>query len=97
MSFRDVTIKIPDRGCDQGCQWRHTPEAWAEIWEKSVSWVLPSEAVSWVPALEEEGWLSLAHRGLTAGVMCSGGGGGGGRWKSQYRKIVSLSLCQKTF
>ena len=34
----DVTIKIPDRGCDQGCEWRHAPEAWAEIWEKSVSW-----------------------------------------------------------
>ena len=22
VSFRDVTIKIPDRGCDQGCEWR---------------------------------------------------------------------------
>ena len=32
--FRDVTIKIPDRGYDQGCEWRHTPEAWAKI-EKS--------------------------------------------------------------
>ena len=41
VSFRDVTIKIPDSGCDQGCEWRHAPEAWAEIWEKSVSWVLP--------------------------------------------------------
>ena len=38
VSFRDVTIKIPDRGCDQGCEWRQAPEAWAEIWEKSVSW-----------------------------------------------------------
>ena len=41
VSFRDVTIRIPDRGCDQGREWRHAPEAWAEIWEKSVSWVLP--------------------------------------------------------
>ena len=41
VSFRDVPIKIPDRGCDQRCEWRHVPEAWAEIWEKSVSWVLP--------------------------------------------------------
>ena len=24
-----------------GCEWRHASEAWAEIWEKSVSWVLP--------------------------------------------------------
>ena len=38
VSFRDVTINIPDRKCDQGCEWRHAPEAWAEIWEKSVSW-----------------------------------------------------------
>ena len=38
VSFRDVTIKIPDRGYDQGYEWRHAPEAWVEIWEKSVSW-----------------------------------------------------------
>ena len=35
VSFRDVTIKIPDRRYDQGCEWRHAPEAWAEIFEKS--------------------------------------------------------------
>ena len=23
---------------DQGCEWRHAPEAWSEIREKSVSW-----------------------------------------------------------
>ena len=34
----EMSIKIPDRGYDQGCEWRHAPEAWAEIWEKSVSW-----------------------------------------------------------
>ena len=55
VSFRDVTIKIPDRGCDQGCEWRHAPEALTEIWEKSVSWVLRSE---------EEGWLSLLAEAL---------------------------------
>ena len=49
LSCRDVTIKIPDRGYDQGWEWRHTPEAWAAIWEKSVSLV---------PAWEEDGWLS---------------------------------------
>ena len=68
-SFRDITIKIPDSGCNQGCEWRHAPEAWAEIWEKSVSWV---------PASEEEGWLSLARRGLAAGAYVVWG-----RWKSQ--------------
>ena len=41
VSFRDVTIRIPDRGCDQGHEWRHAPEAWAEIWEKLLSWALP--------------------------------------------------------
>ena len=35
VSFRDVTIKIPNRGCDLGCEWRHAPEAWAELFEKS--------------------------------------------------------------
>ena len=75
--------KIPDRGCDQGCEWRHTPEVWAEIWEKSVSWVLPSE---------EEGWLLIARRGLAAGVHVVWG-----RWKSKHRKMVSLYLCRITF
>ena len=59
VSFRDVTIKITDSGCDQGCEWHHAPEAWAEIWEKSVNWV---------PGSEEEGWLSVARRGLAARV-----------------------------
>ena len=36
VSFRDVTIKIPGRDYDQGCEWRHALEAWADIWEKSV-------------------------------------------------------------
>ena len=81
VSFRDVTIKIPDRGCDRRCEWRHTPEVWAEIWEKSVSWVLVSE---------EDGWLSgLAE---IRPVVCTGvWWWWGGRWKSQHRKIVLLS------
>ena len=48
VSFRDVTIKIPDRGCDQGCEWHDALEAWAEIWEKSVvieTWASPDEFV----------------------------------------------------
>ena len=43
VSLRDVTIKIPDRWYDRGCEWRQAPEAWAEIGEKSVNWVLPRE------------------------------------------------------
>ena len=87
-SFRDVAIKIPDRGCDQGCEWLHAPEAWAEIWEKSVSWV---------PASEEEGWLSLARRGLAVGVHVVWG-----RWKSQvylspYVEIPLNSKIIKSF
>ena len=57
-------------------------EAWAEIWEKSVSWVSASV---------ENGWLSelaKALRQVPHGVW--------GRWKSQHRKMVSLS-CLKTF
>ena len=49
------------------------------FWKKSVSWVLLSD---------EEGWLSLAHRGLEAGAIRFGGRG---RWKSQHRKIVPFS------
>ena len=55
VSFRDVTIKIPDRGCDQGREWRQAAVAWAEIWEKSVSRVLASE---------EDGWLSELTKAL---------------------------------
>ena len=31
VSFRDVTIKIPESGCDQECEGCHAPEVWAEI------------------------------------------------------------------
>ena len=47
------------------------------IWKKSVSWV---------PGSEEDGWFSLAHRGLVAGATRVGGW----RWKSQNRKNVYL-------
>ena len=82
VSFTDVKIKIPDRKCDQGA----CAEDFGRFLRKVRSWVLQSE---------EEGRLSFAHRGLVAGahVMM----GGGGRWKSQHRKIVPLSLGRKTF
>ena len=84
VSFRDVTIKILDRGCDEGCEWRHAPEAWAEIWEKSVSWL---------PASEEEGWLSLARRGLVAGAHVVWG-----RWYlSPYFEKPLNSKVMKSF
>ena len=67
-----------------GDGWRHAPEAWVEIWEKSVSWVLASEEDVWLSELTDALW-QVSH------VV-------GGRWKSQHRKIVySLSLCRKTF
>ena len=84
VSFRDVTIKIPDRGRHQGCDWRHVPEAWAEIFQKRQlvescrpkkkgDFRLLAEALWWVPHVV---W---------------------GGSKSHYRKMVSLSLYRKTF
>ena len=85
MSFRDVTIKITDRGCDQGCEWCHALEAWAEIWEKSVSWV---------PAREEEGWLSRLVMARRICVLRAPHVSGVESWlykSSLHRRIVSLS------
>ena len=85
VSFRYVTIKIPDRGYDQGCEWHHAPEAWAEIWEKSVSWV---------PAWEKEGWLSglIVARWICALRVPRVSWVESWRCKSsQHRRIVSLS------
>ena len=56
------------------------------IWKKSISWV---------PGSEEDGWLSLARRSQSSGLV-SGVHAVWGRWKSQHRKIVPLSLCLKT-
>ena len=46
------------------------------------------------PASGEDGWLSLARGDLCGGCHTCWGGG---RWKSQNRKIVPLSLCRRTF
>ena len=65
----------------------HRKHAWRMlgIWEKSVSWVLASE---------EDGWLSRLAEARP--VVCGMGHtwwwwGWGCRWKSQHRKILSLS------
>ena len=54
------------------------PEAWAEIWEKSASWVPGSEQLSGVLASEEDGWLSalakVLHRLPHLVVVVVGGG-----------------------
>ena len=55
-------------------------EDFGDFEKKSVSWVLRSK---------EEGWLSLARRGLVAGATRVGGWGC--REKSQNRKNVYLS------
>ena len=75
-----VTIKTTDRGCDLRCEWRHAPEAWAGIWEKTVSWV---------PASEEEGWLSLARWSLAAGVEHG--------WRSADGKVSIERLCHSPY
>ena len=74
VSFRNVTIKIPDRGYDQGCEWRHAPEAWAEIWEKSVSWdetwARPDEFVRYGRrTLCEDRWKSQ-HKKIVPLSLC---------------------------
>ena len=93
VSFRDVTIKIPDRRYDQGCEWRHAPEAWAEIWEKSVSWVLASA--------EEDVWLSelpkalhrLSHVVVVVVVVVVGGQ----MENSSLKDDISLPYVEKPF
>ena len=65
--------------------WRHAPEAWAEIWEK---------AVSWVSASEEEGWISELNEARRLCALWSPRVGWVESWRcksSQHRKIVSLS------
>ena len=82
VSFRDVTIKIPDSRCDQGCEWRHTPEAWAEIWEKSVSWDWDLGEARWICALR-------------APRLCVCGGGDGNAVID--RLCLSLPYVEKPF
>ena len=53
------------------------------IWKKSENRVLASE---------EDGWLSELAEVLRRGLHVVWG-----RWKSQHRKMVSFSLCRKTF
>ena len=78
-SLPDVKIKPQIGNVTRRCEWRHAPEAWAEIWEKSVSWVFASG----------EGWLSELTEALqwvphVVVVVV-------GRWKSLHRNIVYLS------
>ena len=88
VSFRDVTIETPDRK-----MWlrdvndvihRKRARRILEIWKKSQ--------LSWVLASEEDGWLSELAEALRRALHVTWG-----RWKSQHRKIVYLSLCWKTF
>ena len=70
--------------------WRHAPEAWAEIWAKSVSWVLASKEEGWLSGLAEIrpvvcGWVS---RVVVGGVQME---------KSASKDCVSLALGRCTF
>ena len=83
MSFTDFKIKIPKRGCDQGCEWRHAPEACAEDlgrFEQVSSWELDSE---------REGSTFGARWGQTklwaTGAARDGGGADG--------KVIIEMLC----
>ena len=104
VSFRDVTIKIPDRGCDQECEWRHAPEAQMGNGATECGWRHAPEPRGgfggfWKSRLVE---LSscLGRRGLA--FACSPKPCqwplcrvlleiGGGRWKSHHGKTVYLS------
>ena len=72
----------------RGCEWRHAPEACAEDFGGFEE--------SGIPGSEEEGWLSLARRSQASGLV-AGAHVVWDRCKSQHRKIVPLSLCQKPF
>ena len=77
MSFTDVKIKIPDRGCE----WRYAPEARVEDFEKSqLKTRLQTGRVDFRGPLRPDEFVRYGRR------TCFGG-----RWKSQNRKIVPLS------
>ena len=64
-----------------GREWHHAPETWAEIWEKSVSWVFVADGKSWDWDLGEARRICALR---APHVLW-------GRWKSQHRKKVYLS------
>ena len=69
----------------RGCEWRHAPEAWADIWEKAVSWVPASERESRDSELGETRQicaLRVPRVGWVESWQCK---------SSQHRNIVSLS------
>ena len=81
LSLRDVTIAQMGNGATE-CGWRHTPEARGEFWgfwKSQLSWVLPQKKTV---------DFRLFAEALRRVCTCWGGG----RWKSQNRKNVHLSL-----
>ena len=81
VSLRDITIAQRGNGASK-CEWRHAPEAYGGFWDFKKS-------VELRPTSGEDGWLSLARRGLgqVSQEMW------GCRWKSQNRKNLYLSPC----
>ena len=92
MSFTDSKIKIPERGCDQGYEWRRALEACAEDlggFEKSQ--------LSWERDTEREGSTFGARR-VQTNLRATGAPQDGGQMeKPEEKECVSLSLCRKTF
>ena len=80
MSFTDVKIKIPERGCE----WRHAPGACAEDFGRF------EKVRSCEPDTEREG-STFGDRRSKTNLRATGATRDGGRWKSQNRKNVYLS------
>ena len=75
-----------------GGEWRHAPEAWAEIWEKAVSWVPASEEEDWLSELSETRRLCALGRRALVGLRADDV-----KAVSIERVRLSLSSCRKTF
>ena len=92
VSFRDIKIKMPDRGDVNDVMHRKRGLRIFAIWEKAVCWDFASE---------EEGWLSDLGEDRRLCVLWAPRVGWFESWRyksSQHRKIVWLSLlCRKTF
>ena len=89
VSLRDVTIAHIGSGVT-GCEWRHAPEergGFGGLRRKLESWKLDTE----------RGGSTFGARWGETNLRAMGAARDGGKWKRQHRKIVSLSLCWKTF
>ena len=91
VTITDVIIKILDRKCDWGCEWRYAGSDGLRIlgdfWKKkTVSWDLNLDEASWFLDLGEASPVGSTRCAARCGV----------RWNRQHSKnSVSLSSCWK--